>query len=268
MLLTLLISFLQVSVAAADNSLVEQSRTQANYYLSNIEQGQNVEENIWALTILTTSNPNVRQAVEQKVQGGNFSNNLGHLFQNIEHNYSDQLKKVVFKTGSAQLFTELLLISDENREDLYQQYSSNFKLKSDKKDIDFRALFEAIINKDTIDKSIVSSGTFTLTHLFLLFRAHDQLSNSLLSALEENWSKNNNEQSLLSTFYNASYLRVLYLNYNYGQTATLYDNLIKDRLFPNSNLRLKVYRYLDYSMYRLGFYDRSLQIVRQAYTYH
>ncbi len=263
MLLTLLISFLQVSVATADSNLVEQSRSQANYYLNNIEQAQNVEENIWGLTILTTSNPNVRKAVEQKVQGGDYSNNLVHLFENIEHNYSDQLKKVVFKTGSAQLFTELLLISDESREDLYQQYSSDFNIKSDKKNIDFSALFEALINKDTIDESIASTETFTLTHLFLLFRAHDQLSDSLLSALEKNWSKNNNGQNLFSTLYNASYLRVLYLNYNYGQTAKQYNKLINDRLFPNSNFRLKLYRYLDYSMYRLGYYDRSLQIVRQ-----
>jgi CHAT domain-containing protein len=264
MFLTLLIGLLQISIAATDSNLVEQSKSQANYYLSNIEQQQNVEENLWALAILTNSHPEVRRVVEEKVQSGNYSNNQIALFQNIEDSYSEQLKKIVLKTGSDQLLTELLLITDENQKDIYEQFSSKFKVKFDRKDIDFKKLFEAIINKDTIDESIVSTDTFTLTHLFLLYRAHNQLTDSLLTGLTKNWSKkNNNDQNLFSTLYNASYLRALYLKYDYGQTAPLYNHLIKDTLLPNSNLRLKVYRYLDYSMYRLGLYDRSLKIVRQ-----
>ncbi|PAU94344.1 hypothetical protein CK503_05945 [Aliifodinibius salipaludis] len=264
MLLTLLIGFLQVSVVSADSNLVEQSKSQANYYINNIKQGQYVGENIWALTILTNSHPEVREAVEKKVQRGNYTNDFTALFHNIEHRYSDQLKKIVFKTGSVQLLTELLLISDENREVIYEQYSSKFELKHDRKDVDIKALFKAIINEDTIDESVVSTDTFTLTHLLLLFRAHNQLSESFLTSLIENWSqKNNSDQNLFSTLYNASYLRALYLNYDYGQTTPLYNQLIKDKLFPNSSLKLKLYRYLDYSMYRLGYYDRSLQIARK-----
>jgi CHAT domain-containing protein len=262
MFLILLISFLQVSVADADGNLVKQSKTQADYYISNINNGQYVDENFWALTILSTSHPEVREAVEKKIKK-NYHDDLTSSFSNIENSYSEQLKKIVFRTGSKQLLTELLLISDKNRESLYEEYSSNFNLKSANKNIDFTALFNAIINNDSIDESIVSSDTFSLTHLFLLYRAHDQMSDSLLSALEKNLSINNNEQSLFSTLYNASYLRVLYLNYNYRQIAKVYDKLINDGLFPNSNLGLKLYRYLDYSMYRLGYYDRSLQIVRK-----
>jgi len=263
MFLILLIGFLQISVAATGSNLVEKSQSQANYYISNIEQDQYVVENIWALTILTNNHSKVRKAVEQKIQRGNYSNNLRVLFQNIEDSYSEQLKKVLFRTGSAHILTELLLIADKNRKKLYEQYSSKVNLKSDGKDIDFEALFTALINKETIDESIVPTDTFTLTHLLLLFRAHNQLSDSFLTELTENWSQKNNEQSLFSTFHNASYLRVLYLKYNYGQTAELYDQLTSNKLFPNSTLKLKLYRYLDYSMYRLGYYDRSLHIVRQ-----
>ena len=263
MLLTILISFLQVSVATTDSNVVKQSKTQADYYISNINQRQNLEENFWALTILSTSHPEAQEAIETKIQENNYNNDLASLFANIANSYAEQLRKVVFRTGSIHLLTELLLISDQDRESLYNQYSSNFDLQSDNKNIDFGALFDAIINKETIGESIVSSNTFTLTHFFLLFRAHNQLSDSLLSALEKKWSGNSNRPNLFTTLYNASYLRVLYLNYNYGQTATLYNKLINNKLFPNSNLRLRLYRYLDYSMYRLGYYDRSLQIVRK-----
>ena len=39
--------------------------------------------------------------------------------------------------------------------------------------------------------------------------------------------------------------------------------MINDSLFPNSSLKLRIFsRYLDYSMYRRGFYDRNLEIAR------
>ena len=263
MVLLLLLGFLQFG-APADSNLVQQSHLQAKHYIQNIDQGRNIEENLWALTILTSGHPDIRKAVEQRVQAKKKKGNFLSLFENIEPVYSQQLKKVVFKTGSHKLLIDLLLVTKKNKQNLYDQFISSFDLTGNEGDLNYKLLAEHIIENKKIGDSIILSNSFSLPHLFLLYRAHSQLDESYKNTVVDNWSgQQGSSQTLHSSLYYASYLRALYLKYNYSKIATIFFPLLRDQFFPNSNLRLKIYQYLDYSMYRLGYFDRSLKIVRQ-----
>ena len=264
MLLLLLFGFLQLD-APADSNLIQQSHQQANHYIYNIEQGRNTEENLWALTLLTSEHSEIRSSIEQQIQTRKKSNEFIALFENIKPSYSQQLQKVVFKTGSNKLLIDLLLVTDENKRDIYDQFVSRFDLKGNEGDLNYQLLAEKIIKGEKIEDNIILNDSFSLPHLFLLYRAHDQLSNSYKNTVAKNWSsRQSSSQTLYSSLYYASYLRALYLKYDYAKTAELFTPLLRNHLFPNSKLKLKLYQYLDYSMYRLGYYDRSLKIVRHG----
>ncbi|MGM0546364.1 MAG: CHAT domain-containing protein [Bacteroidota bacterium] len=263
MLLALVLGFLQIG-APADSNLAEQSKSQANYYISNIEEDRNVDENLWALTVLTASNPEIRKKVEQDIQENSYTNDLLGLFRDIETEFPQQLEKVVFESGSDQLMVDLLLVTEKNKNNLYQEFRSKFESNFNSNDSNYKPLFNAIVNDADIDESIISHESFTLPHFFLLYRTHDHLKESYINWLADSWSyHNDSEQSLSASLYHAAYLRILYLKSNYGETDKLFSPLTNNDLFPNSDLKLRLFKYLDYSMYRLGYYDRSLQIVRE-----
>ncbi|MEL7832545.1 CHAT domain-containing tetratricopeptide repeat protein [Fodinibius sp. Rm-B-1B1-1] len=263
MYLLLLLGFLQFS-ASADSNLVQQSQAQANHYIQNIDQERNIEENLWALTVLVSEHPKIKESVEQSVQKGDKSNEVLKLFESIEPTYSQQLEKIVFKTGSNKLFIDLLLVTEKDRTTLYQQFTSSFSWEGGQASFNYELLAQNIIKDETIGDDIIQNESFSLPHLFLLYRAHKQLKDSYTSRILDNWSsRGNSSNTLYSALYHASYLRALYLKYDYSKTTDIFNPLLSDSLFPNSNLKLKLYQYLDYSMYRLGYYDRSLKIVRQ-----
>jgi len=262
----ILLGFLQI-VAPSDSTLIQQSRKQAEYYIHQINSGRNIEENLWALSIVSTSNKNVKAFAEREIKRDkNGGNELLSIFTDIKPSFQDQLKKVVFKTGSRNLLIALLLSTpDKKREEIYKQFRSNFDFPQNF-ELKYNKLCQSIINKRNITADILPVRTFLLPHFFLLYynQQNRLLTEKYLEKLSTNWKSNQEIPNNLSTdLYEITLLRVNYLLNRYSQTSQIYNDLIQDRLFPNSSIKLRTYRYLDYSMYRLGYFDRNLEIARK-----
>lgn len=263
LLLMLLIGLLQIA-GPTDNNLVQKSKSQAKYYISNIESGSNVDASLWALSILTTDNDQIRNFVEKEIKTDKYNNSTLSLFKDIAPNYTDQLSQVVFETGSSILLVDLLLTTSKGkeRENIYQKFSNRFEEKNIS-GIKFNTLFQVLIEEKQISNDFLSSTSFQLPHFFVLFRNYKLIPENYLDELISNWQSDKYENDLISSLFEISYFRTLYLKYNYGKTSSLYNSIINNTKFPNSTLKLKAYRYLDYSMYRLGYYDRSLKVTRK-----
>lgn len=263
MLLTILLGFLQI-MGTTNSSLVRQSQAQAQYYISNIEEGQNLDENLWALTRLTSEHQEVRKFVEHKVQTGSDNTPYLSTFSRIEGDYRIQLAKVVFRSGSPDLLVELLLKTDQTKaqKNLFARFKSQFPQRFAKHSIDYSTLCQHIIQNEPISEKELTTDSFHLVHFFLLYGNADLVPKNYLKQIGKQWDIEKSEQGLLFSLARASLLRTYYLDYQYSKIQSLYNSLVEDKLIPNSSLRLRAYRYLDYAMYRLGYYDRSLNIVR------
>jgi len=261
----LFLGFLQIA-APSDRVLIQRSKNQANYYIQQIDEGTNVEENLWALITLGITNENIRSYIEKEVTKKRDSNNLLNLFKKIKPSFQNQLKKVVFKTGSRSLFVALLLSTKEKRHQkrLYRQFISKFDINNNR-GINYYALYQSIIGGKKITKNILPTNNFLLSHFLLLYYDHSGqlLSQKYILDVTKKWELNRQVPNKLnSILYNVSLLQIYYRLNKYSQTTPLYNILINDKLFPNSSIKLKIYRYLDYSMYRLGYYDHNLDIAR------
>ncbi|NGP88383.1 CHAT domain-containing protein [Fodinibius halophilus] len=263
MLFAFFLCFLQLVSASEDTTLFDDSKLQTNYYIEQIQNERNVEKNIWALTLVATSSEELKRYVENT----SASKKQLSLFTEVEQNYQDQIKKIVFSKGFPGLFIAYLLSLDDKseKESAYNKFTESFELPHSGS-INYPEVAQAIIKNREISPSILPSQTFSLLHFFLLFDSNRStyLSNEYLKAIFKSWHiPTSDRKELTTTILEASYFRVLYLLDKYSQTNGQYQSLIKSNLFPNSLLKLKLYRYLSYSMYRLGHYDRSLQIVRK-----
>mgnify|MGYP000701635297 CR=1 FL=1 len=263
MLLLLLLSVLQI-FGSANDDIVKQSKAQAKFYISNIQQEKQLDENLWALTLLTSEHPEVQNFVEGEVQNKKYTGTILSQFRNIEASFNSQLEKVVFTSGSSDLLVALILEKETQKERraTYQRFQSIFDY-SPSGSIDYHALCEKIIESKKVGPSELPVNSFQLPHFFILFEYSDFLVDKYLPTIVQKWEPNpSSTQDVHKTLANASLLRVLYLESNYSKIRPLYSTLLENKLIPNSSIKLRIYRYLDYSMYRLGYYDRSLKIVR------
>src|SRR5699024_6873187 len=111
---------------------------------------------------------------------------------------------------------------------------------------------------------MLTTKSFQLPHFFLISDQNKKqfLSNSYLKKI----IKHCNEDFPYSSNMHLplySYFQAAYLTDQYAQIDEFYIGLKNNQLFPNSSLKLRIYRYFDYSMYRLGQYDKSLKIMRE-----
>lgn len=260
--IAILLGFLQIVSVPDSSSILNESKEQASYYIQQIDNGENVEANLWALALLTSE----KDAIKAFVEGETRSNESLSSFQNIKGSYTQQLEKVALETGSSNLLIAALLSTEQQSK--RQLIFDNFAAKHDfsaSNSVDYRKLCDALINNEAIKNDILTQDTFLLPHFFILFYdSYDTFfSEEYVQSLKENWSVNSSSSdNLESSLTKISYFRTLYLTDNYSETASLYHSLINDQLFPNSSIKLQIYRYLDYSMYRLGHFDRNLEIAR------
>ncbi len=263
MLLYLLLSVLQI-FGSANNDLVKQSKEQAEFYISNIQQEKQLDENLWALTLITSEHPEVHNFVEEKVQNKKYTGTILSQFRNIDEKFDSQLEKVVFTSGSSDLLIALLLEKEtqKKKKDTYHRFQSIFD-HSPSSSIDYHTLCKKIIEGKKVGASELPVKSFHLPHFFILFEYSDFLVDKYLPTIAQKWEPNpSSTQDVHKTLANASLLRVMYLESNYSSIKPLYSTLLENKLIPTSSIKLRLYRYLDYSMYRLGYYDRSLKIVR------
>lgn len=253
-------------VAGSTNTPLQESKSQSEYYIQQIQSNRNLEENLWALTVLTASRPEIKTYVEKIIRDNKFNNELLSLFKTIRPTYEQQLQKVVLRTGSSSLLVALLSVipDKEKKEELYKQFHSNYS-HPEIDGIDYESLCKSIINGNKISPKILSTRRFFKAHFFLLYYNQKSLiPDGYYSKLSSNltYSSNRSRNELREILFQTSLLWVFYELDEYKNIEALYSFLARKNPFPNSSLKLELYRYLDYSMYRLGLYDRSLEIVR------
>jgi tetratricopeptide (TPR) repeat protein len=266
MWLLLLLGFLQLVQGPEKHTKnVQQALSQAEHYIQQIEEGRNADENLWALTLITSDNENVKTFVEQKVREKGLNEGALSLFHNIEDSAVEQLKRVVLETGSADLLIALLLQDVPNKRQLYEDFTSIHTFPGGFSNINYQDLSNAIIANDRVTAEMLPTKSFRLPHFFLLTHPdrRQYLSNSYITQLADQWQNNrsviNRRGPQLPAF---TLMQALYLLDRYSQITALYNTLVNDRWFPASSLKLRIYRYLDYAMYRTGYFDRNLTITR------
>lgn len=247
-----------------DSSLVQQSKEQAVYYMQQLNRNVEQEVHLWGLAELYQSHPEVRSFIKEEIQEKEYTQPYYRPFIKTQKSKASLLHDIVFTTGSPALFINLLL--EEPNPDLRLQLKESFKKNFDfpvQNGIAYEAIADHLIQEKTIDKNLIQNDSFDLLHLLLFSdaKAHTLLTNQYYSETIKNWNPETpNKKSLLHSLEQASYFRSLYILDQYDDTKQFYSLLTEDNLFPNSELKYRIYRYLDYSMYRLGYFDLSLEV--------
>jgi len=266
MAIFLILISLLFAISPAKKDSIKPSLKQAEYYLSQIESKSDDNAELWALSLLGSENEEVRSYLKHNIAKTTYSDPKITLFQNFEEGFQRQLKKVVLETGSADLLIGLLLAtkSKKQQEKIFAKFDSDFDLPDSK--IDYSALITAIINKESITNEILPNSRFYLAHFLLLYDSEHSsyFSKKYREAILKKWQKDLKDKihSLKPSLRVITYFRVLYLENKYSEVLEIYNYLDQDSTFPNSSLRLRIYRYLDFSMNKIGYYDKSLEIVR------
>lgn len=261
MLTALLLGILQLFSISADTQTSKEIRSQAKQYITQIEAGNNTTENRWALALLGSKNEKIRAFIERNAR----SSSKLDSYQHFEVNFRQQIKKVAFQRESPDLLIALLLKMDglKNKERLFKEFSNRIGFQKNQ-DIDYKKICQAIIHDKMISADILTTRRFQFVHFLLLYdkKFNNNFTDSYLTEIDANWNYHSaTDNNLFSKLAVLSYFRVLYINSRYSKAADFYDFVIQDRLFPDSPLKLQLYRYLDYSMYRMGYYSKGLAIL-------
>ncbi len=266
MWLLLLFSFIQFT-AETDSSFTELSKTQAEYYLTNIHEKEHLDENLLLFTILNSENPDVSIHINEYIRERQWNDALINSVKKQEGSYKDRLSGLVFRTGSSDLLVALLLEEENSvqRRTIKREYESRFSYP-ESSEVDYERLAKAIVDEQTVQKEILPNDRYHLAHFLTLYSSlsSDLFNEEYLIELKENLeARSSAESGYINTLRQNTYFRILYILDRYSEINELYNFLIQDDLFPVSSLKLKIYRYMEYSMYRLGYFDRSLKIVRE-----
>lgn len=271
-----LVTYLSLSVIFAfqqpDTALLHQSRQQADYYIEQINQGRQEDAHLWALSELAQTQPEIQRYISNTISANENRASILSVFRSDPTGDATPiLEKLALRKGSKPLFiAQLLKAAEENRRrKLLDNFTSRYSL-SDEGGIQYRRLARAITEQVSIDRNILPYQEFTLTHFFLFkFSEFDSLfTESYVQEALGHWNNrygngNENEQNLLYSLLKATQFFGYYQYDNYDQTEPFYSFFFEEKFIPVSDIKLDFYRYLDFSMYRLGFYDRSLDIVRK-----
>ncbi|WP_409029565.1 CHAT domain-containing protein [Gracilimonas sediminicola] len=227
MILLYLILFL--APFSSDTAYVKKTETQIAAYVSNIEKGQNVSLNSWAIHEIASLNCEGLDIVKSSVQS---------------------------LTEKASFYDK---ISCDELDELSQSFWD--KTESD--------LFKQIINsEDTVSTEIIGYDEHPLIHFRILMEEdlHNYYSTNYLKNALENWlSYINSEPSNNGLEYAivlSNVIRTAYILDRYGVIQENFEKFVNQNWLPNSIHRLKLLGAFDYTFYIYGEYDKSLQLQR------
>jgi len=251
-----------------DTTLVQQSKEQAEFYMQQLNNNVDQETHLWALLELSQSHPEIQTFIKEQIREKGYTQPYYRPFLKDQADGSTLLQKLVFTTGSPALFVKLLLQEKDasTRKQLTEKFSNTFSW-SFNDGIDYEAITHSILQNSSIDSSMLPNDTFRLPHLLLIMDASGfkMLTNSYYKSILDKWQNQVGTvqtMTLNQQLLNISYFRISYLLDHYDDTKRFYSILTDDKIIPNSELKYRFLRTLDYSMYRLGYYDLSLEAAR------
>jgi len=236
--------------------------SQANRYVQEIELGNNLSENVWALSEL------YQESCSQSV-----------TIQRIVKSSSSTLSKKVIDSitcGSSGVSNELLQIIAEYELLGYGAYlqitrvdSSDSGIIFDKLsslgDPEYEQLLKSIINRNQINLDDISSENVDLIANAIIYSYQKDV---LLSVddqnaiIERNTFSSERETSIIRSLQlsNASFL--LFDQNRFNEFSSLHESILSDEFFPNTYLKVRYTRALAYVQYTVGRYDLSLELHR------
>ncbi|MDR8392108.1 CHAT domain-containing protein [Aliifodinibius sp. S!AR15-10] len=247
------------------DQLKNQARNQTTHYLNQIEKEKNVDINLWALTALCENKQHeeLLNFIHSQTPKHEVLKELKYPFCNY-NSKSKHLEKLGYITSSPRLILSAVL-EESNHEiqaAIYKKFESNTG-QFNNLNVDYVSIIKNVIAEDSIGTDLLSTD-FSFAHFQLLFKSK-LLRKSFLTKIADTWhegSTNLKTDSLEKSLFLVSLIRVLFLTDDYTKIHNLHSIIANEKLVPLSNIKTKVYRYWDYTMYLLGLYDKGLNILR------
>lgn len=246
-----------------------QSRLQARQYIYAVQTDKQTALNLWALATLAKDQPSLRTYITNYLATQNRVSPSLSAFRNADASYDQQLRQLAFTTHSPFLLVAYLLAETdtEHRRTAVQQFTEQSPFPSNAW-VHYGELTEALIEQKPITPRILNAEQFHPLHFLLFYETRlisgESVSANYIRTAAERWNQNKAYEydGILRSLYVNTLFRSHYILDQYNQIASLYEPMTNDRSFPNSDLKLSIYRMLDYSMYKLGYYNRSISLVR------
>lgn len=256
-----------IFLSSYDGGLLKNSKQQSSYYLTQIRQQQNEDIYLWALATLYQSSPEVQNYIIKQIRKDYMDVTELHPFLYSLENHADLLQELALATSSADLLLACLLINDNPYPKEHIKVVRQFKDRhplSKKNGIDYPVLVQNILSKTTITEKELPLEELRLVHLLFFYDTNFKLINKAYAqqAFQKALPHVKYSSSLKNSLHMVTLFRIYYLNNQLQSIKNLEPDILADSFFPNSDLKLYVHRLLDYSMYRLGYYDVSLDISR------
>lgn len=263
LLAVFLVSPPQEQEVAGEAELLEQSREQAEYYIRNVRDRANTPENLWALSALWESNGEIRAYISRAVGGGD-ENGLLEIFTDTTRTYGGLLREAAFRLESPQLLMGYLLDEKDSlrRRNTFEAF--NFR-EEEESGIRYETLLDHMLRGKRIDEEILPADQIGLPHFFLFYysRGRSIMPEEYITRIAEIPVRNNGTSTQLTGILSRlPVFQAQYFTDQYARTLENYNLLSRDERLPNSRFKFDLYRFLVYSMYQIGYPDRSLEIVR------
>jgi hypothetical protein len=258
------------SLEAQDTVLLHQSKEQVRQYVEAVHRGQQIPLNLWALVEVSQDKQEIQAYINHFVAEKGYRGAVLQTFQDTTIGYPEQLLQLALTAQSPFLLVAYLLAEPQDKisRSAAQQFADKIGYPASDS-VNYRAVVNAILHHKTVTASMLPVNRFYPLQFLLFFVKYPIQKKIITSAyLKETVKalKNDdlfNYSGLILSLYRATLFRNYYLLYQNGSIEPLYNSLITDRIFPNSVQKLTMLRSLSYSMYRLGYYNRSLDIIQK-----
>src|SRR5699024_6364034 len=190
---------------------------------------------------------------------------LTAVFKDTALTHTKRLQKLSFQTESPLLLAIYILNepSQEKRKKAVAQFSAKAGFQNDR-GVKYRLIIQALFDKKKITEAMLPAERFHFLHYFLFYHSHqtldDLFSNQYLQTIAQKW-KFSASFSLKQAMGISTLFKTYYHNFQYSKTLSLYPSIINNSFLPNYLIKLRQLRALDYSMYSLGYYQRSINIM-------
>ncbi len=272
----LLTTGVSISEDTADNKYLDASKRQADYYLEHIANNRQAPLHYWALSQLAKDSRSVEHYITSHIEQYDLHPGYKKGFLVESHlpgvnkelsTYQKRIAGAAYKTGSPLLMLDLLTSTEDltERKELYQHFQS---ISTESRDTLYynEKLFSRVLNDEQFSKDILPLNTISFAHYILITRADHLFPTKYTETALKKWEpiiahySSANTPSLSDMIKKGTILRFSYVQRSFKTIIKLYDNFLSENYFPNSRLKLDLYKIQDLGSYRLGYFEKALTL--------
>lgn len=267
--------------ADTPSTFVQHTTTQADYYMTQLKEGNNKPLHYWALAQLARSNDSLETYLDTYSQSPDLPTKFhDFLYPSVDNlpytkgftDYQIRIASIGSQLQSPLLFVELLssIGSISKRKEVYNEYKSLLRLSSQGNShfstdtLLYRLAAGKQITYDNLPKTPI-----TLAHFAILTRNEDLLAPDYFQEIHKHWKQFIEDPpsppagSLSEALKIATLVRISYEARQMSSIVRLHNLFADDDKFPNCKFKMDLYKALDLGAYRLGYYDKPLQLHEQ-----